>query len=624
MDNKYNETIRPILDVFDKIQLILRDEQIELPKIVVVGDQSSGKSSVLESITGISLPRGTGTVTKCPIIIQSRLARSREDEGAIISMEGYPDSDKISLAELSSKISEYQDKLISSNRGEITDIPININLNKLSAPDLTLYDLPGLTYKDGVTKKIREMILKYTDGKETIILLIIASNMDFRNTEAIELIQNNSDYKERTIAVLTKIDLGNQERGLYEKLVSNDLDLKFVVVRNRTQQEIDENVSIENIRQKEIELIENSDLRKLSQNSKGTSVLIQTLIEIQKKKLLTSEYVVREKINEKIIEYKKALSKLPKSINTLSEKTDIFRECVAEFSNQINNSLENRHLCDDSVRNITYQLRTLFEKDLAQNFQKHHSYFLSDTFFEKSKSRIHMARAFNLANFTDFKVFESIMISEFEKIEVETLLKEAKASVLNFLVYLVNDSFRMYPDLICALKQEINFLLQNQFEKAEDSICELLNMEKTFIYTSNTYYIDMVNKIKTMKKELKQAGGQFHLPTVNVQGNDQMYSYLKAHYDKDMSVVNVQISCFAYWKVVEKRFVDYFHMIIVSKLLLYFKCLPTIFDKKFSPNSNELSRTWINEEETTTTKREKCEKSLRAFEDAAKLMDTIC
>ena len=290
MDNKYNETIRPILDVFDKIQLILRDEQIELPKIVVVGDQSSGKSSVLESITGISLPRGTGTVTKCPIIIQSRLARSREDEGAIISMEGYPDSDKISLAELSSKISEYQDKLISSNRGEITDIPININLNKLSAPDLTLYDLPGLTYKDGVTKKIREMILKYTDGKETIILLIIASNMDFRNTEAIELIQNNSDYKERTIAVLTKIDLGNQERGLYEKLVSNDLDLKFVVVRNRTQQEIDENVSIENIRQKEIELIENSDLRKLSQNSKGTSVLIQTLIEIQKKKLLTSKY----------------------------------------------------------------------------------------------------------------------------------------------------------------------------------------------------------------------------------------------------------------------------------------------------------------------------------------------
>ena len=62
MDDEYKQTIRPILDVFDKVRRILKDEEIDLPKIVVVGDQSSGKSSVLESITGISLPRGTGTV----------------------------------------------------------------------------------------------------------------------------------------------------------------------------------------------------------------------------------------------------------------------------------------------------------------------------------------------------------------------------------------------------------------------------------------------------------------------------------------------------------------------------------------------------------------------------------
>ena len=56
MEKEYVKNIKPILDCYDKIREILTNEKIELPKIVVVGDQSSGKSSVLESITGVSLP----------------------------------------------------------------------------------------------------------------------------------------------------------------------------------------------------------------------------------------------------------------------------------------------------------------------------------------------------------------------------------------------------------------------------------------------------------------------------------------------------------------------------------------------------------------------------------------
>ena len=69
MNSEYSRSIKPILDVYDKVREVLHYEEIELPKIVVVGDQSSGKSSVLESITKIALPRGENTVTKCPIII---------------------------------------------------------------------------------------------------------------------------------------------------------------------------------------------------------------------------------------------------------------------------------------------------------------------------------------------------------------------------------------------------------------------------------------------------------------------------------------------------------------------------------------------------------------------------
>ncbi|KAJ9560800.1 hypothetical protein OSB04_005960 [Centaurea solstitialis] len=50
--------------------LKVTEEGITLPTIVVVGDQSSGKSSVLESLATIELPRGSGTVTRVPLVIR--------------------------------------------------------------------------------------------------------------------------------------------------------------------------------------------------------------------------------------------------------------------------------------------------------------------------------------------------------------------------------------------------------------------------------------------------------------------------------------------------------------------------------------------------------------------------
>ena len=101
MEIEYQRNIKPILDTFDKIREILRFEKIELPKIVVVGDQSSGKSSVLESITGVSLPRGENTVTKCPIILQMRNVPTHLEEYAQVRIEGDKnESPKITLKEL--------------------------------------------------------------------------------------------------------------------------------------------------------------------------------------------------------------------------------------------------------------------------------------------------------------------------------------------------------------------------------------------------------------------------------------------------------------------------------------------------------------------------------------------
>ncbi|KAK4341196.1 hypothetical protein RND71_039697 [Anisodus tanguticus] len=67
----FNGRICPLLDCVDKLcDLNIMQEGIQLPTIVVVGDRSSGKSSVLESLTGISLPRGQDVCTRVPLIMR--------------------------------------------------------------------------------------------------------------------------------------------------------------------------------------------------------------------------------------------------------------------------------------------------------------------------------------------------------------------------------------------------------------------------------------------------------------------------------------------------------------------------------------------------------------------------
>ena len=60
------QEVRPLLDLVDELRSLGIEQDLPLPQIAVMGDQSSGKSSVLEALSGVPFPRGTGLVTRCP------------------------------------------------------------------------------------------------------------------------------------------------------------------------------------------------------------------------------------------------------------------------------------------------------------------------------------------------------------------------------------------------------------------------------------------------------------------------------------------------------------------------------------------------------------------------------
>jgi GTP-binding protein EngB required for normal cell division len=63
--------VKTALDAIDKIRGLVGGIVTEIPQVVLVGDQSSGKSSLLSAIAGINLPRGGSTCTRCPTNIKT-------------------------------------------------------------------------------------------------------------------------------------------------------------------------------------------------------------------------------------------------------------------------------------------------------------------------------------------------------------------------------------------------------------------------------------------------------------------------------------------------------------------------------------------------------------------------
>ncbi|GKB84867.1 dynamin-related protein 4C-like protein, partial [Tanacetum coccineum] len=127
----------------DKLRrLNVTQEGIPLPTIVVVGDQSSGKSSVLESLAGISLPRGQGICTRVPLIM-----RLQHHNDLVPEFRLEFETKTVKIVD-ESGISEAIDKATVEIAGKdkgISNKPLTLVVKKKGVPDLTMVDLPGIT-----------------------------------------------------------------------------------------------------------------------------------------------------------------------------------------------------------------------------------------------------------------------------------------------------------------------------------------------------------------------------------------------------------------------------------------------------------------------------------------------
>lgn len=204
MDNliEYKNTLAKI----EKIRNTIGDRNnINLPQITVIGDQSSGKSSLLSIISGIPFPTNSGITTKCPIVVYTKYSEDSCEKFTI-------NNEEINKENLSDKILELQKSNL-SNSNKVSKNPIIIIAESPYLEELVLVDLPGIISNGDGKVEVIEMIEEYIKPQQSLILIVTEAKQDYENAQALELAHRFDPNNERSIRIMTKYDIFDSEES---------------------------------------------------------------------------------------------------------------------------------------------------------------------------------------------------------------------------------------------------------------------------------------------------------------------------------------------------------------------------------------------------------------------------
>uniref|UniRef100_A0A7S1PGH5 Dynamin-type G domain-containing protein n=1 Tax=Percolomonas cosmopolitus TaxID=63605 RepID=A0A7S1PGH5_9EUKA len=309
--NQLIPIVNKLQDVFHSVGML---DTIDLPQIAVVGSQSSGKSSVLENIVGKDfLPRGTGIVTRRPLVLQLIHTNEGEEYGEFLHLPKRKISD---FEEIRNEIQAETERVTGKEGKSISALPIHLKIHSPHVLNLTLIDLPGITKvpvgnqpKD-IEYQIKQMILQYIKKPNCIILAVSPANTDIANSEALKLARAVDKSGDRTVGVLTKLDLMDKGTDAMDVINGKHVPLKlgFVGVVLRGQQDIESNKPIKDALENEAEFFKNHPAYRSVANRMGIAFLTKKLNGILLEHIRKCLPEIRSKISALISKAQQRLS----------------------------------------------------------------------------------------------------------------------------------------------------------------------------------------------------------------------------------------------------------------------------------------------------------------------------
>ncbi|XP_031494428.1 dynamin-related protein 5A [Nymphaea colorata] len=290
-----------------------------LPAIAVVGGQSSGKSSVLESIVGKDfLPRGSGIVTRRPLVLQLHKIEDGREYAEFLHL---PRKKFTDFGLVRKEIADETDRETGRSK-QISPVPIHLSIYSPNVVNLTLIDLPGLTkvavegQPDSIVIDIENMVRSYIEKPNCIILAISPANQDLATSDAIKISREVDPKGERTFGVLTKIDLMDKGTDAVDILEGKSYRLQYpwIGVVNRSQADINKNVDMIAARRREREYFANTPEYRHLAHRMGSEHLAKMMSKHLENVIKSRIPGIQSLINKSIVELEAELARLGKPV----------------------------------------------------------------------------------------------------------------------------------------------------------------------------------------------------------------------------------------------------------------------------------------------------------------------
>ncbi|XP_061990753.1 dynamin-related protein 4C-like [Rosa rugosa] len=632
--SSYNDKIRPLLDAVDKLRnLMVMDEGIQLPTIVVVGDQSSGKSSVLESLAGINLPRGQGICTRVPLIMRLQHHASVEPE---LSLEYNGRVDRTNEDNISEDIVKATSVIAGGGKG-ISNTPLTLLVKKNGVPDLTMVDLPGITrvpvhgQPENIYDQIRDMIMEYIKPEESIILNVLSASVDFTTCESIRMSQSVDKTGERTLAVVTKVDKAPE--GLLEKVTADDVNigLGYVCVRNRIGDETyEEATAIAH------ELFQTHPLlSKIDKSIVGIPVLAQKLVQIQATSIARNLPEIVKKINDRLNATLSELNKMPKSLSSIAEAMTAFMQilgCAKESLRKILLRGEFEEYSDDRRMHCTARLVEMLNQ-YSDDLYKCAESDPKIRFLMDEIKMLEEAKGIALPNFLPRNAFLLILQSKVREISSIPIgfVDQVWSYIEDVVISVLMKHSENYYQLQLSARRAGHNLMAKMKDRSIRWMMEIVEMEKLTDYTCDPEYVAEWNKLMAQQEAF--MNGVLHdeerPSTIAIQGIGEVEVEVLRHYPHVLAqAFDLKMRMTAYWKVVLRRFVDCMalHLQLSVSNLVNKEMEVEIVNELMGPYGGGIER-MLEESPAVAVKREKLNKSIKKLRDSkevvAKIMDGI-
>ncbi|XP_034381737.1 dynamin-1-like protein isoform X2 [Cyclopterus lumpus] len=536
------EALIPVINKLQDVFNTVGADIIQLPQIAVVGTQSSGKSSVLESLVGRDLlPRGTGVVTRRPLILQlvhvepgdarknDDGGRDGEDWGKFLHTKNQIFTD---FEEIRQEIENETERISGNNKG-ISDDPIHLKIFSPNVVNLTLVDLPGITkvpvgdQPNDIEVQIKDLILKHISNPNCIILAVSAANTDMATSEALKVAREVDPDGRRTLAVVTKLDLMDAGTDAMDVLMGRVIPVKLglIGVVNRSQLDINNKKSVTDAIRDEHAFLQKKYPSLANRN--GTKYLARTLNRLLMHHIRDCLPNLKTRINVLASQYQSLLSSYGEPVEDQSATLlQLITKFATEYCNTIEGTakyIETAELCGGA--RICY----IFHETFGRTLESVDS--LGGLSTIDILTAIRNATGPRPSLFVPEVSFELLVKKQVKRLEEPSLrcvelVHEEMQRIIQHCSNYSTQELQRFPKLHEAIVEVVTSLLRKRLPVTNEMVHNLVAIELAYINTKHPDFADAVgvmnNNIEEQRRnrmrELPAAVPRDKAPAAGPQG----------------------------------------------------------------------------------------------------------